>query len=129
VFGCADDFAPLRVLLVDRRPQRLRLLALELMSAGMEVVRAQLKFGADLAALDAWSDVVFVNVHGADRDALSVIALLSDNRDSVVIAFCENDAAGGVALEHGADDFVVRADTVAGMAARIRSIHRKYRGS
>lgn len=101
---------PLRIMLVDRLPERTNTVEQALSAAGHQVV-ARVMAGGDLAAdVAAVSpDVIIVDIDSPDRDTLEHMRTISRERPRPVVMFTNDDNAATIrsAVRAGVSAYVV----------------------
>lgn len=101
---------PLRIMLVDRLPERTNTVEQALSAAGHQVV-ARVMAGGDLAAdVAAVSpDVIIVDIDSPDRDTLEHMRTISRERPRPVVMFTNDDNASTIrsAVRAGVSAYVV----------------------
>lgn len=101
---------PLRIMLVDRLPERTNTVEQALSAAGHQVV-ARVMAGGDLAAdVAAVSpDVIIIDIDSPDRDTLEHMRTISRERPRPVVMFTNDDNASTIrsAVRAGVSAYVV----------------------
>lgn len=111
-----------RVLVIDDEPAIRRLLRNTLIRAGYDVVEAGNARDALQQRAIAHPDAVLLDLGLPDRDGLSLIPLLRDRSDAVVLVVSARDAVEEKvsALDLGADDYVTKPFDSEELLARLR---------
>lgn len=111
-----------RVLVIDDEPAIRRLLRNTLTRAGYDVVEAGNARDALQQRATTHPDAVLLDLGLPDRDGLSLIPLLRDRSDAVVLVVSARDAVEEKvsALDLGADDYVTKPFDSEELLARLR---------
>lgn len=120
-----------KVLIIDDEPQIRRFLRISLGSQGYVVLEAaSAQHGLSMAAVDS-PDMIVLDLGLPDQDGKEVLReLRSFSEVPVLILSVRNDEAEKVwALDHGANDYVVKPFGVKEFLARVRVLLRAFNGA
>jgi two-component system KDP operon response regulator KdpE len=114
---------PVKVLAVDDEPAIRRLLKTSLRPHGYEVVEAENGVAALAELRTERLDLVILDLGLPDMDGLDVIrAVRAESQVPIIVLSIRNDDRGKVlALDLGADDYVVKPFSIEELLARIRA--------
>ncbi len=112
-----------KILIVDDEPQIRRFLRSGLGTQGYQTVEAEDAASALQQAAREAPDLIILDLGLPDRDGLAVIEKIREtSMVPIIVLSVRNDERGKVlALEHGADDYVVKPFGMAELVARVKT--------
>jgi len=123
----AKPVNPIRVLVVEDVPTAARVVQSVLLQAGMEVELAETGAQAWERKLSFLPDIALIDLGLPDVEGFELVERFAETGDCGVILLTANDEESSrvMALETGADDYMVKPAPARELVARIRAVHRR----